>query len=104
MNGPAGIAIDGAGNAWMPNYRANTVTKLSSAGIILSGTGFYTGGGLNEPNAIAIDSSGNVWTTNQAGSSVTELVGLATPVITPIVAGLPVVPTPDGSSNLGTRP
>ena len=104
MNGPAGIAIDGAGNAWMPNYRANSVTKLSSAGTIVSGTGFYTGGGLNEPNAIAIDSSGNVWTTNQAGSSVTELVGAAVPVITPIVAGLPVVPTPDGSSNLGTRP
>ena len=104
MNGPSGIAIDGAGNAWMPNYRANSVTKLSSAGTISSGTGFYTGGGLSEPNAIAIDSSGNVWTTNQAGSSVTELVGAAAPVITPIVAGLPVVPTPDGSSNLGTRP
>ena len=104
MNGPSGIAIDGAGNAWMPNYRANSVTKLSSVGTIVSGTGFYTGGGLSEPNAIAIDSSGNVWTTNQAGSSVTELVGAAAPVITPIVAGLPVVPTPDGSSNLGTRP
>jgi len=30
--------------------------------------------------------------------------GNITPVITPIAAGLPVIPTTDGSSNLGTRP
>jgi hypothetical protein len=35
---------------------------------------------------------------------VTELIGAGTPVITPITAGLPVIPTTDGTSNLGTRP
>jgi hypothetical protein len=88
----------------MANLLGSTVTELSSTGTILSGTGFYTGGGLDEPYAIAIDSSGNVWVSNLVGKSLTEIIGLATPVITPIVAGLPVVPTTDGSSNLGTRP
>ena len=104
MDGPIGIAIDGAGNVWAANFLGTTVTKLSSAGTILSGTGFYTGGGLNQPFGIAIDGSGNVWTANEAGNSVTEIIGGGVPVITPIAAGLPAVPTPDGSSNLGTRP
>ena len=104
VNGAIGIAIDGSGNAWMANLLGSTVTELSSTGTILSGTGFYTGGGLDEPYAIAIDSSGNVWVSNLVGKSLTEIIGLATPVVTPIAAGLPVTPTPDGTSNLGTRP
>ena len=54
---------------------------------------------------IAVDGSGNVWFTNHdSAGAVEELIGAATPVITPIVAGLPLTPTADGSSNLGTRP
>ncbi|MBB5062838.1 NHL repeat-containing protein [Granulicella mallensis] len=104
LNEPFGIAIDGAGNAWLPNFSGETVTEFSSTGAILSGTGFYTGGGLNGPEGIAIDGSGNVWVANFNGNSLTELVGAGAPVITPISAGLPVIPTKDGSSSLGTRP
>ena len=80
------------------------MVELSSTGTVLSGTNGYTGGGLNFPEALAIDGSGNIWVGTIQGHPVTELIGVATPVITPIVAGLPVVPTTDGSSNLGTRP
>jgi len=86
---------------------ANTfgsVVGISSTGATLSGFSGYANGGLNQPMQIAIDGSGNAWITNFQGNSVTEMIGLATPVVTPITAGLPVVPTPDGSSNLGTRP
>jgi streptogramin lyase len=101
---PAGIAIDGSGNAWVANYLGSDVTELSSSGAILSGAFGYTGGGIHKPTGIAIDGSGDVWVTDTGYSSVTELVGVATPVITPIAAGLPSAPTANGSSTLGTRP
>jgi hypothetical protein len=104
MAEPFAVAIDGAGDIWVTNFEANSVAELSNTGAILSGANGYTSGGLNEPNAIAIDGSGNAWVSNINNSSVTETIGIGTPVITPIVAGLPVVPTKDGSSNLGTRP
>jgi streptogramin lyase len=103
MNFPTGITIDGAGNAWVIN-QGNSVTEISNSGVFLSGANGYTSGGLTVPIGVAIDGSGNVWITNLQGNSVTEMIGIGTPVITPIVAGLPVVPTKDGSSNLGTRP
>ena len=104
LSQPEAIAIDGAGNAWIANIHSNSVTKLSSTGAVVSGSGFYTGGGLSLPFGIAIDGSGNAWVANATGNSLTELIGVATPVITPVAAGLPVVPTPDGTSSLGTRP
>ena len=38
------------------------------------------------------------------GAAIKGIVGAATLVITPIVAGLPTTPTLNGTSNLGTRP
>ena len=104
LNDPFGIAIDGSGNAWVSDFGLNSVTEISSAGAFLSGTNGYTGGDLNSPFGIATDSSGNVWVANEIGNSVTEMIGVGSPVITPIAAGLPVVPTADGTSKLGTRP
>ena len=99
---PIAIAIDGSGNAWVANLNSS-VTELNSSGDALSGSSGFTGGGLNDPQGIAIDGSGNVWTAN-GNSSVSEFIGAATPVVTPIAAGLPATPTSNGSSNLGTRP
>ncbi len=107
-----GIAIDGAGNAWVTNQgNPDGIIELSSAGAILSTTNGYQGvstgngydGRLAFPVGIAVDGSGNVWVADQVGH-VEELIGAATPVITPIAAGLPQTPTTDGTSKLGTRP
>jgi hypothetical protein len=103
LKSPTGVTLDGAGNAWVSN-QGNSVTEISNSGVFLSGAKGYTSGGLNQPSGVAIDGSGNAWITNLQGNSVTEMIGIGTPVITPIVAGLPVVPTKDGSSSLGTRP
>jgi streptogramin lyase len=104
LNSPLGTAVDGVGNVWVANSGAQSLTEILNISAIPSWTSFYTGGGLNQPDGIAIDNSGNVWATNTAGNSVTEMIGLGVPVITPISAGLPVIPTKDGTSNLGTRP
>jgi len=70
---------------------------------LLSGSAGYQG---PYPIAVAVDGSGNVWANSALTSqnTVTEWVGIATPVITPICAGLPATPTGNGTSNLGTRP
>jgi sugar lactone lactonase YvrE len=124
LNNPQAIAIDGSGNVWVANSGNNSVTELSSAGTLLSGSNGYTGGAIAgtqlngvsdytggamfRPDAIAVDGSGDVWIgsagNNPSQSFVTVLIGAATPVITPIAAGLPSTPTSGGTSNLGTRP
>ena len=103
LDEPYGIAIDGAGNAWVRNNASNFVTELSSTGAALSGTSGYTDSNLNSPQGLAIDGSGNVWVSTLS-NNVVEMIGIGTPVTTPIAAGLPVTPTTDGTSNLGTRP
>ena len=99
---PVGVSIDGAGNVWVANFTGLGITELSSSGAILSGANGYTSGHTGGATDVAVDGAGNVWALSAPG--VVEIVGSATPVITPIVAGLPTTPTLNGTSNLGTRP
>ncbi|HEX5283160.1 MAG TPA: NHL repeat-containing protein [Bryocella sp.] len=69
--GPASVAVDSADNVWSANFYANSVGLVSSAGTILSGTG-YTGGGVNAPRAIAVDGNGNAWVASERGSTLAE--------------------------------
>jgi hypothetical protein len=112
LNGPyGGIAIDGAGSVWAANYYGGlgsitgSVSEFSSSGSAISPPTGYVGGSLSGSNGVAIDGSGDVWVTEDYGNGgLTEFIGAATPVITPIAAGLPATPTANGTSNLGTRP
>jgi len=76
-NGPSSLAIDQRGNVWVANYYGNSISEISSSGVVLS-NGSYTGGGINHPQAIAIDGAGNVWIANFLGPSITELAGAVT--------------------------
>jgi hypothetical protein len=100
------IALDGADNVWSTGYEQSNVAEFNSSGTAISGThGYaYQNGTIDNPLGIAVDGSGNVWILNYGASTVTELIGPAVPVITPICAGLPAVPTLHGTSNLATRP
>ena len=69
-----GIAMDAAGNAWLPNSTSNSITKLTNTGTATN----ITTGSLNAPAAIAIDSSSNIWVTNSGNNTVSELNPAAT--------------------------
>ena len=113
---PVDIALDGSGNVWKALQGGITdLAEMSNTGAILSGPDGYFGSFTNtyfdDPCRVVIDGSGDVWVLHcgSPGSSVNlasvnEYIGVATPVITPLVAGLPTTPTADGSSDLGTRP
>jgi len=101
MDYPIAIAIDGSGNACISSFQGKTITEFSNPGTLLSGPAGYQ---APYPAAVAVDGSGNVWALSGEVGSVIEFVGIATPVVTPISAGLPATPTVNGSSNLGTRP
>ena len=100
ISGPYGIAIDGAGNVWTANYggNANSISEFSSGGTAISGSNGYVSDGLLDPYGVAVDGSGNVWVAcDNTNDPLTEFVGLATPVVTPIAAGV-------AYSELGTKP
>jgi len=69
--GPTSVAVDGNDNVWSANFYANSVGLVSSAGTVLSGSG-YTGGGMNAPRGIAVDGSGNAWVASERGPSLAE--------------------------------
>jgi hypothetical protein len=69
--GPASVAVDSADDVWSANFYSNSVGLVSSAGSVVSGSGF-TGGGLNAPRGIAADGAGNAWIVSDHGSSVAE--------------------------------
>jgi streptogramin lyase len=73
VNEPAGIRVDGAGNVWLSSSNSNSVQKLSSAGVFLSGDFGISGGGLSFPGGLAIDQSGNVWISNENDSVLSKL-------------------------------
>ena len=104
--GLLGVAIDGAGNAWVAG--PSSIAEISSSGTILSGSTGFTGLDNNSVKSIAVDQSGDVWTNYVACSfsvlfgtscsaSYQEVVGAGAPVVTPLALGVK-------NSTLGTRP
>src|SRR6266702_504150 len=95
---PVAVAIDGAGNAWVANNGTIVgITELGSSGAAISPSTGYIAPGVNSLNAIAVDGSGNVWVADKNALQITEMIGLATPVVTPLSVGAK-------NNTLGTRP
>lgn len=65
---PRNLVFDREGNAWVANYKDDTVSKLSPAGAVL---GTYPVGGY--PVGLAVDASGNVWVANYSSNNVMKL-------------------------------
>jgi hypothetical protein len=78
---------------------------LSNAGVPLSGSGGYVGGGLSFPDGVAIDGAGNVWVANNRVGSVSEFAnsGVAISPSTGFMGGgldAPVAIAVDGSGDV----
>ncbi len=80
-DGPAGIAIDLAGDVWIADYGASAVVELAPTGMVSYRTTVL--GGNGGPQGIAIDGVGNVWAGNYLGNSLVELGGSSAAVISP---------------------
>jgi hypothetical protein len=91
---PRGVAIDGAGNAWIPNgvSGGHNVAELDKNLNSLSGTGGFVKATVfpNTLRAVTIDPTGNVWIGTNATTvdTISEIVGAGVPVVTPLSAQL----------------
>ena len=92
-----GIAIDGSGRVFVTTYGSGTnnnysnwIGEYSSGGTSLTPVGGFhdATSGCQDASGMAIDGSGNVWVSCGSPSGVMQYVGLATPVVTPLVANL----------------
>jgi len=94
---PQGVAIDGSGHVWIATLHSHAITELAGSaatapGAILSpAAGYASDAGFTEAYALKIDASGNLWVTDFNNNTLTEIVGLATPVKTPVL-GPPQTP------------
>jgi hypothetical protein len=105
LSEPSAIAIDGAGTVWVADgsgftdsYQFSQLTQLNgTTGTGISPSTGYIGSLSGQIFSIGIDGSGNLWATNGAAANILEYVGAATPVVTPLAAGV-------ANNTLGTRP
>ena len=72
---PEGIAVDGLGNVWVPNFASSSVSELSPLGAPISGSSGITasGGILNNPTSVAIDTNYNAWVASFNSATMTEI-------------------------------
>lgn len=88
---PQAVAIDGSGAVWVANYHGNTLSELAASSATSPGqalspaAGWLTDADLSEPSGLAIDASGDLWISNFGTDTLTEVIGLATPVKTPLI-------------------
>jgi streptogramin lyase len=106
-----GITVDGQDNAWVANEQSpsgvnfgdGSITKLTSGGQVVSGSGF-TAGGIYYPYAVAADSVGRVWVADYGRSGASLLASDGTSLlgssgVSPPNLAFPVAVAVDGSHN-----
>jgi hypothetical protein len=72
-DGASGMAVDAQNNVWIANYFGDSISEISSAGVVIS-TGYHNGG-VEHPQGIAVDGVGTIWVANYLGSSLSALAG-----------------------------
>ncbi len=68
LSAPSAVAVDSGGNAFFTNFNGNSVTGISSAGALISGSPFTGNSSITVPSGIALDTAGNLYVTSGSGS------------------------------------
>ncbi len=111
---PAGVALDGSGNVWVPNFgnggASSSVSVLNAVGVPASNSPYAASGGVNGAVALAIDAGNNAWVANKGNNSAVELnsaiaggaltVGTAGGPYTGVGLNSPAGVAVDGSANV----
>jgi len=79
---PGGVAIDAAGNVWVPNYDSSSLSEFNSNGVPKTGSP-YSAAGLDNPTSVAIDHFGNAWIANFNGDDISEFNSLGSKISGP---------------------
>jgi streptogramin lyase len=74
-NGASGVAVDQKGNVWVANYFGDSISELTSAGGVVTGSPYTGGSQIVHPQGIAVDGAGSIWVANYRGGSMSELAG-----------------------------
>jgi len=80
---PEGVAVDGAGNAYVADTRNSTIRKITPAGVVttlagnpnIQGNADGTGSGaqFSEPTGVAVDSAGNVYVADTRNCTIRKI-------------------------------
>jgi hypothetical protein len=74
LNGPAYIAFNTAGNAYIVNEGNASASVYDPTGsTVLDNQTSFTAGGVTTPDLIAIDANGNAWVPDTSGGTIGEL-------------------------------
>ena len=69
LGGADGLAFDAAGNLYVSIYGNNTVSKVTSAGVVST----FVSSGLDEPEGLAFDAAGNLYVANYGNNTISKV-------------------------------
>ncbi len=99
FSGPRAVAVDANDNIFVADYSANTVRKITAAGVVttIGGIPSFSGNtdGLNgtskfyNPSGIAVDNAGNVFVSNSGDNVIRKITPVGTNWLTSTIGGAP---------------
>ncbi len=77
MLGPAGVAVDSAGNVYVADWGNNNIRKIGPGGVVTTvvvlAESSGSMAGFNNPTGLAVDGAGNVYVTEYSNSTIRKL-------------------------------